>query len=274
VALPAGAVLIAQEICNRCGEGSGLTRVWRDGAGDLRRERLFSPPAGETVFAVAAAQDGSDLVVVTVGVSGHTSVFRSSDGGTTFAKLGTASLGLAVERVGETFVLLRPDRSDGTRYLLFPSGVAVDPAEVAVLEAASAAVVRGTFPTAAYRTGSADTTRTFRLPEGGYVVTREAPSGAGESVGVLGLLDGGGHLRRAFAGEFGSLVGLAEPGMALVGSWLVGVPYAGQPLDAFRVPALVDLSSGTVHPIAELLFTDLDHKAWIPVALQQAPGGR
>ncbi len=149
VELPNDVALIVETGCTECDGGTtGLIRVYRDASGDVRTDPLFDldllglPPRNISGFGLNS--DASDIVVgvCTQGYCGpfnaitadaQTTLFRSLDGGVTWAEFAVLDGAYNVDAIAKDGVVLTgpydadPDTFDHPGYRLFPGGEPLQP---------------------------------------------------------------------------------------------------------------------------------------------------
>lgn len=146
--LPEGVALIVELGCTQCdGPTTGLARVYRNAAGEVKIDTLFERdvpflPGQQYITGFGIAADASQIVVSVcergwcgqLGYSdpdARTVLFRSRDGGVTWEDFGTVDGGHSVVAMAQDGVVLAsqfdPAADPGQRFFLFPKGEPLTP---------------------------------------------------------------------------------------------------------------------------------------------------
>ncbi len=146
--LPEGVALLIEMGCTQCdGPVEGIERVYRDDAGEMRRETLFSlapAPYGEPYISSLAVSGDGQTLALTVCAPGYcgglgpvtadaaTALHVSRDGGTTWDVVDEGSGAYIVQAVladGLVLQRLPEGEYESAFYEHFPDGVPIDPPE-------------------------------------------------------------------------------------------------------------------------------------------------
>jgi hypothetical protein len=308
--LPGGAAVIVETGCTQCdGPTTALVRVYRDAAGQVRTDTLFSPEAAglpprlvsdpkaeptgmreEEPYITGFALDGGAAEIV-VGVcsrgycgglgwasaDAQTTLFRSLDGGVTWAEFGVLEGGYYVVAITKDGVLLSgqqesdPAQQAPPGYQLFPSGDPLEPPPEAgegwpISHSSGELIWRSKDGRLLRSDGSEFLTLrqgvSFAIagadiepdPSGKRLAVALWREGAGQPSGqsYFGIVSLGGELTEIFS----------APEYASVGGWINSAVLAGNanisaeqlktPVpDPFvgYLPALFDLDAREIHPI-------------------------
>ncbi len=290
IEIPAGVALLIQTGCTECdGPATGIERVYRDSSGELRRDILFyllGAGSDPYISSMVVSQDGSSiaLTVCAAGYCGglapvtpdaRTTLQVSEDGGETWSEVALfdgAYYARAVLQDGIVlYHLIETEDAAPSTFELFPSGVAVTPPEEEAFPISLSDTELG-WITSDRRWLRDDGSILATLGEGywaGWIqsgVIRRSPS-AGElalrfseddivgSAFYLAVFGSDGQATKIFSG--GVLTGVADwlssgeaVGNALFPVEPLSPPPSFPPFDFARLPAIFDLETGLVRPIA------------------------
>ncbi len=229
-----------------------IRRVYRERGLELRIEHLFTPPQGAHVYQAAASADGRELVVTLATPNGmltpsFTTVYRSSDGGATWAIVGYSGAGAFVTTVGPDAVVVAQDVGEGGRKReLLPGRLPVSSSAQMLATGATWPVVGTSIQQDAgiaftrYSSG-------VSLNDEGYVV-RFRGAGNDPVVGV-GNVDASGKLLSGFTGPVRAVVGALPGRLVAVDFALDHEPEAQKPASSRLMASLIDPGAGVVYPI-------------------------
>lgn len=299
---PTGIALIVKDpACPVCLDPGSISRLYRSGDGELRRDVLFRPPpdSGQRITGIISNSDGSHLAVSILSAAPNaqpvTTVSVSRDGGVTWAEIGTASGTYEAVAFRGDMVLVAARRSDSTTsYALLPGSTPFAP------PTGSAGS-----PLAGYTDGQLmwrDPRRpTILRDDGSLLMTVLAASGAyistlapdpdGNAFVVeaianfpqnpapyhyLFVVDRAGQLLAGYTGSAGPIAAVYAPGLAIGMSTVDPdfLPNGTGGAPGVRVPAIVDLRRGVVTPILHPFINDAPHDPYFVVAVTAGPFAR
>ena len=229
-----------------------VRRTYRSQEGTIHLEDLFVPPFGGTVTQVAATPDGREMVVAvssprTSGLSPIVTVFRSNDGGATWANLGATGEGAIVTGLGPANVVIALDSADGSRRVeLLPGRITVRGSA----QLLAADVTWKVVGTAIQQQSNPALTRyssSAPFADGGRFAVHVRGPGA-EGVAGIGVTDDQGILVSGFSGDVRAVVNVVPGG--LIAADLAVVPSTSPGDESGQLlPALIDPTTGVAHPI-------------------------
>ncbi len=293
---PDNLAVIVEQGCFECAPPGNrvrwIARVSRDAQGTIRTETLFAArpsqpltsgaaiPEGAYILEVAARGDASEIVVTVCATGGcspedqlvpnpATVLYRSTDGGATWAEYGRPGGVASAVLVGRDGIVLANNDGSGTAYALFPGGQRLSPpngtkdARIQVTPTGEIAWV-GTDASGTLRLMTATTgTPLPALPakatlvppvhflnESHLVTISEVQSqraaGSWTRYTAVSTLDG--KVNRGFTGA--RVVPIAAVAVGVAIGDITLPPDSRTTVPTANLPGLIDYNTGTISPIA------------------------